>query len=382
MAKLTVKAGSTSRIEHVFVLDSASTTGAGKTGITNSTVKAYYIRNGGTNQQVVSSGGNAGFLNSASVGTWTSGGWAEVSSTNMPGLYELHVPDAVFASASGVNHAVVMLWGATGMAPVVLEYDLVAYDPTDALGLGLTRFDATISSRSTLTASDVWSNATRTLTSFGTLAADVWASSTRTLTSFGTLVADVWANGTRTLTAGTNISLAKGTGVTGFNDLSASDVRSAVGLASANLDTQLDALPTATENAAGVWGASLTTYTDNSTFGGRIIRGKNGGQNDVEINGNNHVSAVVHSMQTGTVTADALAADAANEIADAFLNRNIAGGSSTGRVVKDALRFLRNKFVVSGSTLTVYQEDDTTTAWTSTVASDPTASPITGSDPS
>ncbi len=36
-----------------------------------------------------------------------------------------------------------------------------------------------------------------------------------------------------------------GTGVTGFNDLSAADVRTAVGLASANLDTQLAALSTA-----------------------------------------------------------------------------------------------------------------------------------------
>lgn len=40
--------------------------------------------------------------------------------------------------------------------------------------------------------------------------------------------ADVWAAGTRTLTAGTNIVLAKGTGVTGFNDLSAAQVNAEV----------------------------------------------------------------------------------------------------------------------------------------------------------
>jgi hypothetical protein len=61
--------------------------------------------------------------------------------------------------------------------------------------------------------------------------------------------ADVWSVATRILTAGTNIVLSKGSGVTGFNDLDAAGVRSAVGLASANLDTQIDALPTATENA-------------------------------------------------------------------------------------------------------------------------------------
>lgn len=65
----------------------------------------------------------------------------------------------------------------------------------------------------------------------------------------------VWSAGTRLLTAGTNIVLAKGTGVTGFTDLDASGVRTAVGLASANLDTQLgtidnvvDAIKVSTDN--------------------------------------------------------------------------------------------------------------------------------------
>jgi hypothetical protein len=52
----------------------------------------------------------------------------------------------------------------------------------------------------------------------------------------------VWSTTTRLLTAGTNIALAKGTGVTGFNDLDAAGVRGAVGLASANLDTQLSTI--------------------------------------------------------------------------------------------------------------------------------------------
>lgn len=49
----------------------------------------------------------------------------------------------------------------------------------------------------------------------------------------------VWGSATRVLTSGTNIALAKGSGVTGFTDLDAAGVRTAVGLASANLDTQL-----------------------------------------------------------------------------------------------------------------------------------------------
>lgn len=46
-----------------------------------------------------------------------------------------------------------------------------------------------------------------------------------TATGFSThTAADVWAAATRVLTAGTNIALAKGVGVTGFNDLSAAQV--------------------------------------------------------------------------------------------------------------------------------------------------------------
>jgi hypothetical protein len=80
-----------------------------------------------------------------------------------------------------------------------------------------------------------------------------------TATGFSThTAADVWAAGTRTLTAGTNIVLAKGSGVTGFNDLDAAGVRTAVGLASANLDTQLDALPTAAEIVTAFLGGTPT----------------------------------------------------------------------------------------------------------------------------
>lgn len=69
---------------------------------------------------------------------------------------------------------------------------------------------------------DIWDALTTALTTAGSIgkllvdnvnatissrsshsAADVWASGSRTLTSFGTLVADIWANVTRTITGGT-----------------------------------------------------------------------------------------------------------------------------------------------------------------------------------
>ena len=67
--------------------------------------------------------------------------------------------------------------------------------------------------------------------------------------------------------------------------------------------------------------------------------------------------------------------------ADALLGRNVSGGSSAGRTVKQALHFLRNKWVVAAGTLTVYDTDDSTSSWTATVTGTAGADPITGNDP-
>lgn len=95
------------------------------------------------------------------------------------------------------------------------------------------------------------------------------ASGVISATSFAANALDaVWSTATRLLSAGTNIVLAKGTGVTGFTDLSASDVRSAVGLASANLDSQLSTISLQIPSANTVADATLdrtdgieTSYT-------------------------------------------------------------------------------------------------------------------------
>lgn len=71
--------------------------------------------------------------------------------------------------------------------------------------------------------------------------------------------------------------------------------------------------------------------------------------------------------------------------ADALLNRDMSTGTDSGsptvRTVRQALRFLRNKWSISGTTLTVTKEDDTTASWTASVTTDAAADPITGSDP-
>lgn len=91
------------------------------------------------------------------------------------------------------------------------------------------------------------------------------------------------------------------------------------------------------------------------------------------------------AVATGAIDADTLAADAVNEIADGFLDRDMStgtdSGSTTVRTPRQALRFLRNKWSVSAGTLTVTKENDSTTSWTSALTGTPGADPVTESDP-
>jgi hypothetical protein len=126
-----LKAGSTSQILHVFIQDSSVSTGAGLTGLTNASgsLVAYYMREGASAATAIT-------LASATLGTYTSGGFKEVSSANMPGVYEFHPPDA--AIAAGAKRVVIILKGATNMAPCVLEIELDTLDYQDSVRFGLT----------------------------------------------------------------------------------------------------------------------------------------------------------------------------------------------------------------------------------------------------
>lgn len=109
---LFIYAGSTSQTIDIFIPDSASTTGGGKTGIAFNTASltAYY-RKGAT--------GTATAITLATQtvgGAYSLGGFVEIDATNMPGMYRLDLPNAAVDTA-GLVH--VMLQGASGMAPVV-----------------------------------------------------------------------------------------------------------------------------------------------------------------------------------------------------------------------------------------------------------------------
>ena len=275
MAKLFVQAQATSnRSEYVFVQDSASTTGGGKTGIAYNAagLTAYYVR-----PPVGGTGGTAVSITLATQtvsGAWSSGGWVEVDATNLPGIYRFDIPNAVFAT--GVDHAVVMLKGASGMAPVSLEYQLTGFDP------------ATAWLTSAQTASAVWG-------------AD--PSPYATATDFGGVL---------------------------------NETRSVVG----STEVLVQGLPQA------VWDEPKSGHATPGTFGAKLQD---------------------------------------NVLADELLSRDVGSGSGAGtvneRTVRSALRGLRNKTTVINNEMTVYKEDDTSTAWSATVSSSDSSKTITGVDP-
>ena len=91
---------------------------------------------------------------------------------------------------------------------------------------------------------------------------------------------------------------------TGTATLTAENVRAAIGLATANLDTQLADLPTAAEIADAVWDEATSGHTTAGTYGGRVVRSTNA-NNELQLNAQNHAAANVHQFQDAVITASA-----------------------------------------------------------------------------
>lgn len=145
----------------------------------------------------------------------------------------------------------------------------------------------------------------------------------------------VWASGTRVLTANTNL-----------NDLSAAGVRSAIGLASANLDTQLstiddfldteiaaikaktDNLPSDPADASDIAASFSTVNTKLDTIDDFIdtevsaIKAKT---DQLTFTTSNRVDSQVLGMEADSLTASALATDAVTEIQSGLSTLNAAG---------------------------------------------------------
>jgi len=104
----------------------------------------------------------------------------EIDSTNGPGEYKI-----VFDSSglSDDNYEMTVDYNAGGIRKQ-FKGELKVGGYVDNIDIG-------ISTRSTLTAQQVWEYASRTLTGFGTLVASIWTSATRTLTDPASYKADV-----------------------------------------------------------------------------------------------------------------------------------------------------------------------------------------------
>ncbi len=164
----------------------------------------------------------------------------------------------------------------------------------------------------------------------------------------------------------------------------------------AELATALDPLPTAAENATAVWAAgtrSLTVLDEDSTTLDldatiRAAMGLGSANLDTQLGDlptNAELAASQAAADDATLSAiAALSIPTATQNADALLNRDMSAVSDTNaRSPLNALRHIRNKWDTTSNPgyVTVRKEDDTTEAWRAALSTDGAAEPITGSDP-
>lgn len=114
--------GTTSKLIDVFILDSSKTDGSGLTGLVfnSAGLTAYYYREGAGSAVSIT-------LATMTVGTWATGGFKEIDSVNLPGFYQLGIPD--LALATGANAVSIMLKGAANMVSLPIDIQLVGYAP-------------------------------------------------------------------------------------------------------------------------------------------------------------------------------------------------------------------------------------------------------------
>jgi hypothetical protein len=105
---ITVAPGSTSQSIELYL---------GATGLTFATsgLAAYYVRNQAAPVAIT-------LVTQTPTGAWTSGGFAEIDSSLVPGVYRLDVPNAAFAA--GASDVTIVVRGATGTNGAVLTVTL------------------------------------------------------------------------------------------------------------------------------------------------------------------------------------------------------------------------------------------------------------------
>jgi hypothetical protein len=316
--KLSRKPGSTSQILQVFIRDSSSTTGGGLTGLVYNTASltAYYHRDTDTTATAIS-------LVTMTVGTFTSGGFKEIDATNMPGWYQLCLPNAVLAS--GAVSAAVHLKGATNMAPLPIEIDLnsqvnVAFWndlATVALPLVPTTAGRTLDVSATGEAGIDWSNIgspTTTVALTGTTVADtqkvdVNTIKTNPVVNAGTITfpANATIASTTNITAGTITTVTNLTNAPTNGDLTATMKASVTTAATAATPTVAAVTGDVGGNVYGSIGGNLLGSIAGSVASVVGAVGSVTGNVGGNVNGNivGSVASVTAPVTLGTVNSSA-----------------------------------------------------------------------------
>lgn len=284
--KRKIMAGTTSLSLPVVIYDNTSTTGAGLSGVTHSSsgLVFEYRRQGQSSWTSVTPV-------SKTLGTYTSGGI--VASGSRAGRYEIDIPDA--AVAAGVRFVEICLRGVTNMHPVDIEIELDAVNYQDSTRFGLGAIPNVVQGNSgALPTGDASGRVT------------VIANQDKTEYSL-----------TQTFPANFALLEISGAGAIALVDelgpfaLSANDLANEIGVATFS---------------------QLTTYAwPNNSLGKHILISDNNNRSVKVIGaGSGHVAADIHELQpavieashfaAGAIDANALAADAATEIATAVGN--------------------------------------------------------------
>ena len=349
-----IKAGTTSRSIPIKVHDSTSTSGALLSGLTagSSGLTCKYRRQGQAVEQTVSLTATG-----VTLDTYTPGGF--IPDTILAGHYELQIPNA--ALQTGATYVVIALSGAANMVPVaiLIELDAVDYqvdafgalkptasgrtldvtangnagidlgnvdNPTASLALTNTTISvgqqvASVSGNVGGTVGSVVGNVGGNVVgSVGSVAGNVSGNVNGTV---GSVVGNVGGNvnGSTGSIAGVSFPANFGNlgiGVTGkITSVVTVDELGSQALSQQSLDESIAIL---------VWEQLTTTTWPTNSFGKHVLISA-GTNRTVAVNVSNHVAANIHQLQpavidsthfaAGAINANALASDAATEIATA-----------------------------------------------------------------
>ncbi len=311
---------------------------------------------------------------------------------------------------SGTHSATTADLGANAPGASTIVVGMTLYFPVHALsvvvtsyntGTGVATFEAITA---TLVDGNVWFlfPTAASVGGSGASAADVWAYSDRQLTALDEDVTAMDLNNTAVGSVAGAVGSVTGN-VGGNVTGTVGSVVGAVGSVTGNVGGNVvGSVASVTGNVGGNVVGSVASVTGavgsvTGNVGGNVVgsvASVAGAVGSVTGNVGGNVTGSVGSVAAGgitaasfgasAITAAALATDAANEIADAYLDRDMStgtdSGSATVRTPRQALRAIRNKVSIAAGTLTVCKEDDATSSWTGAVTTT-AGNPISAVDP-